>query len=148
MKHDRNGGTVRRPIRTGFRGRALLILGVLDLVYATGLAMAAFGIDGNVTTDFVSRAVPPGTLALLWLTVSVLCFTYAFRENDSIAWSAAMSVKVFWGILSGVGWLLNEIPRGYIGLAIWLAFASLVWLISRWPEPSKSINPFDPEGDL
>lgn len=127
---------MKRIMEVGYRGRALLILGVLDLVYAIGLAMVTFGIGGTRATDFISRAMPPGTLAAMWLIVSILCFVYAFRTWDSIAWSATVFIKVFWGVLSGVGWIVGEIPRGYIVVVIWWAFASLIWLISRWPEPT------------
>lgn len=125
---------------SGYRGRALLILGVLDSVYALGLTLAACGKTPTPAFQFASEALPGWLLALCWWVVAGLCFAYAFRLRDALAWSAAIFVKVFWGVLSGVGWLLGEIPRGYIAVGIWWAFASLVWLISTWPEVRASGN--------
>lgn len=136
----------RESIRTGYRGRALLILGVLDLVLAVSTALIAVSGPRGGSAGFISRTFPPQLLSAVWLAVALACFVFAFRQHDAFAWMLAIGVKVFWGILTFTGWVTGEIAQGYLSSGIWWAFASLVWLISRWPEPRKSVDP-GPETD-
>jgi hypothetical protein len=128
---------VRKPTNVGYRGRALLILGFLDLTVSTSLAVIALE-NRTVTgaTGFIARTLPAEVLATGWAVVAFLCFVFAFRRHDAFAWASAIGIKVFWGLLSVVGWMTGEIPNGYLAAGVWWAFAGLVWLISRWPEPA------------
>lgn len=134
LRHD--WGVMRRKIRgTGYRGRALLILGILDIAVATSLVQLILSGRGTASSGFIARAIPPEVLAGMWVAVAASCLIFAFRERDAFGWAAAIGIKVFWGLLSLVGWFSGEIPNGYLGAVIWWAFGALVWLISRWPEP-------------
>lgn len=126
---------MRIPDKTGYRGRALLTLGVLDLAVAFSLIQLLLSRPGTASGGFIAKTIPPEVLAGMWLTVAILCIVFAFKRRDSLAWSFAIGIKVFWGLLSVVGWLAGEIPSGYLSGIIWWSFGGLVWLISRWPEP-------------
>lgn len=121
---------MERKLRIGYRGRALLTLAVLDFVYATGLAVA-----GTSSSGFASEAIPEWVLIALWAAVGASCLWHAFRVRDALGWSLAIGIKALWGVFAGVGWMLGEIPYGYIAAVVWWAFGMLVWVMSRWPEP-------------
>jgi PAS domain S-box-containing protein len=76
----------------------------------------------------------------LWLRVGVVCLVQAVMRQDRIAFSAAIAIKVAWSLVSALGWLTGELPRGYLSLAIWITFGGLVAVIGSWPEPGPRFS--------
>jgi hypothetical protein len=123
--------------RVGRRGSALLFFALLDLVLAASLAGAPAATRSSPTYAFLSLLLPLWAWALVWAAVGVVCLVQAFMLCDRIAFACASWLKVGWGVLNLTGWLLGEIPRGYVSAVIWLALASFVALIASWPEPPR-----------
>jgi hypothetical protein len=122
--------------RVGRRGAALLFFAVLDLIYAFSLFNPAPSAVATPALQFVASLVPLWAWATAWLIVGLLCLIGAFWHEDSIAWTAAMAIKVLWGSVFLLGWLLVHLERGYVSAAIWLCTAALVALLAGWPEPN------------
>ncbi|MGW4476814.1 hypothetical protein ACWENQ_44785 [Nonomuraea sp. NPDC004354] len=120
--------------RIGRRGAALLWFALVDVVLAASMAAAPPDTGAYV---FLARILPLWAWAIPWAAVGVLCAVQAFALDDRLAFVAASALKVGWSVLYLAGWLLGEIPHGYIGAAIWLVFAGFVQVIAGWPEPPR-----------
>lgn len=118
----------------GRRGKALLALAILDLVYAYSLWESSRLAKPTAVAGYLVGREALLAYAALWTVTGVVLAVYAFRRWDAPGWSAAIALKVFWGGLIGVGWVTGQAPRGYLAVAIWWAFAWLVVIISGWPE--------------
>lgn len=111
-----------------------MFLTILDLLYALSLAFPPAEARRSASVRFISEVAPLWGWALLWLIVGVVCAIGAFSRKDQFAFSAAMGLKVLWGVIFTLGWLLAHVERGWVSGVIWLAFAGFVWLIGSWPE--------------
>ncbi len=121
--------------RIGRRGACLLFLALLDLVFAYALAkLSSTETAASPTYRFAQTLLPLDVWAALWGGVGVTCLAQAFQRVDRVAFGAASLIKVLWCLMQALGWLLGEIPRGYLGAAIWLAFAGFVQVIAGWRE--------------
>ncbi|MEU4772976.1 hypothetical protein [Micromonospora sp. NPDC023644] len=122
--------------RVGRRGSALLAFAALDTAY--GLRLATARPDSNTLYAWLHGPVPLWPWAALWAVVAVVCAGGAVRGKDRVAFVAAISIKVLWCSLYLCGWLLGELPDGWVSAAVWGAFALIVGLIAGWPEPIDS----------
>jgi hypothetical protein len=113
--------------RVGLRGIALIALGLLDLTYAYGLLNPPKPVTPIYL--FPSDVVGLCWWALLWAAVGVVLLVYAFRRHDTVAFTAAIMIKVLWGLFIGIGWLGGTVTRGYITMAFCLALAACVYVI-------------------
>ncbi|MEU7170296.1 hypothetical protein ABZ949_02245 [Micromonospora tulbaghiae] len=116
--------------RVGRRGIALLVFAGIDIALAIRLATAA-----NDATDFYAWLWVLTPLAALWAGVAVICLVGALRGTDRVAFAAAIGVKVLWCTLYLCGWVIGQVPDGWVSAAVWGGFAVIVWLIAGWPEP-------------
>lgn len=119
--------------RVGRRGCALLFFALLDLIYAASLLSAPAGGSYRFLADILPLAVWAG----LWGAVGLLCAVQAFLPSDRAAFAAASLIKVVWGMVQLIGWLIADLDRGYVAAAVWLAFAAFVLVIAGWPEPPR-----------
>ncbi|MGC5033090.1 hypothetical protein [Micromonospora sp. DT229] len=125
--------------RVGRRGSALLVFAALDVAYATRLTTVQ-----PPATDFYAwlhLPMPLWAWGALWLAVAALCTIGAWQDCDRVAFTAAIGIKVLWCSLYLSGWLLGEVPDGWVSACIWAAFAAVVWLIAGWPEPVNGKGP-------
>lgn len=120
-------------LRIGRRGCALLFFALLDLVYAASLLGAPTGGPYR----FLASMLPMAAWAALWATVGLLCAVQAFMRSDRAAFAAAALIKVVWGVVQLIGWLIADLDRGYVSAVIWLALAAFVHVIAGWPEPVR-----------
>lgn len=125
--------------RIGHRGAALLFFALVDLVYSASLAGAPPEIRATASYAFLTGILPLPVWAGLWGAVGAVCLVQAFMVHDRPAFVAASCLKVCWGSLYLAGWLLDEIPRGYVSAVIWLVFGGFVQVIASWPEPARRV---------
>lgn len=123
----------RLRARIGRRGASLLFLALLDTVYGLGLVMLS-ELPRSHVYRFAGDVAPLGVWAALWFTVGAVCAVQALMLRDQVAFAAASALKVGWGGMIFLGWLMGDIPRGYVSAAIWGAFAAWVFIISGWIE--------------
>jgi hypothetical protein len=120
----------------GRRGAALLCFGTLDVIYAISLAFP--GPNGRgAAPRWYGSILPLWVWAIWWLVVAVVCTIGAFRPCDRAGFAAAIGIKIWWGTLGLVGWVLGEVPVSTAG--IWLGLAVLVALIAGWPEAEHHV---------
>jgi PAS domain S-box-containing protein len=122
--------------RVGRRGCSLLFLGLLDLLYAQSLAWQSPEVQATPTYRFMDTVLPLRAWAGVWVTVGLVCLAQAFMRVDRVAFAAATALKFTWGLLYVVGWVFHDVPRGWVGATIWLAFGAWITIISTWPETS------------
>ena len=114
--------------RIGRRGAALLFFFLLDAVSAFALLNPPRPITATYT--WPATMAPLWVWAAAWAAVGLTCLVYAFLRHDTPAFTAAVSIKVLWGGVLGIGWVSGQVERGYSIAAIWLAFAAFVYLIA------------------
>lgn len=123
--------------RVGRRGCFLGFLLILDLAYGLSLAAPVAAARQSATVKYIAHVFPLWVWAALWLAVGVACAVGMFVRRDAFAFASAMALKVGWGALFGVGWLLAGLERGWLSTVIWWSFAAVIALISAWPEPPR-----------
>jgi hypothetical protein len=84
---------------------------------------------------FLAQLLPLPVWAGVWACVGSMCLIHAFMHADRLAFACASALKVAWGLINLIGWIVADLPRGYVAAAIWLSFAGFVQVISQWPEP-------------
>lgn len=119
--------------RIGRRGCALLFFALLDIVYAASLLSA----PTSGSYRFLASMLPLAAWASLWAAVGALCLVQAFMRTDRAAFAAASLIKVMWGVVQLLGWILADLDRGYVSAIVWLALAGFVHVIAGWAEPAR-----------
>ncbi len=114
----------------------------LDLVYGYSLANPTAGTLTSPTNRFFASVLPLPAWACVWITVGLICLWHAFHRYDRFGFSAAVLIKMLWGILALVGVITAGVSPSVP--AIWLALAGLVWVLSGWREPHQDAD--DAEG--
>lgn len=97
-----------------------------------------------------SLLIPYPVWGWLWMAAAVNAATGVFARNDRVQYSLSAMFKVAWAGVQGHIWLAQHQPRGWVGLAVWLAFAVLILVINGWPEPSPPVivvSPSSGQGD-
>lgn len=118
--------------RLGPRGAVLLCLAWIDVFYGTGLLCAEGPTRTQPTYAFPAEVAPLPVWGVMWLVAAVVLIVNAFRAADAAGYSTAISVKVLWGAMMLGGWIAGDIPRGYVGMSIWLAMAVVVAVCARF----------------
>jgi PAS domain S-box-containing protein len=119
--------------RIGRRGAFLTFLGVLDVVYAYGLAFPGAA-GSSAGMRYLDSIAPLWCWASFWASTGILCLAYAFARKDAVAYGAAMFLKVVWASTYFIGWAIAGLDRGYLSTVVWGGFAFVVALIGGWPE--------------
>ena len=133
-------GPVRRSARkvvrrVGRRGAFLAFLAVLDVAYGWSLYVVS---PAHRVYDLL---LPWQAWGIIWLSVGAVCAIGAVLRTgaDRVAFALAAALKTFWGLVFVRVWLYDHVPRGWVSVVIWLAFAAVVLLVSSWPEPPRRI---------
>lgn len=123
-----------RP-HVGKRGRFLLFLALLDVVYSFSLAVPGEATRATAQFIWLASIAPLWAWSAAWGAVAVILLWQAFSRRDIIGYAAAWALKVGWGVVSLGGWLFGDVERGYVAAAIFLVFAWIVGVIAGWAEP-------------
>jgi hypothetical protein len=119
----------------------LIGLALLDFTYAYGLLNPPTPV--TEVYEFPGDVIELCWWALLWAVVGVLLMVYAFRRHDTPAYTAAVLLKAFWGLLLGLGWVGGHIDRGYVSAIVWLAFAVCVFVVMAGVEQQTPVRSSD-----
>lgn len=120
--------------RLSQRGTCLLLIAVLDLVYAQGLACADQATRATPTYAFLAGILPLEMWACMWAAVGCLALAQAWVRSDWLAYTAATGLKIAWALLHLGAWMFGVLPRGYVAAAIWLLAAGFVMVMSTVPK--------------
>lgn len=116
--------------RIGRRGASLGFFALVDVVHAIAIAYAP--LTGSY--PFLSTLLPLWAWALPWVVVGMLCALSAPARQDRIAFVAASALSVGWAAVHLAGWVVGEIPRGYLGGVVWGGYAAFIQVIAGWAE--------------
>lgn len=126
--------------RLSQRGAVLLILAIVDLVFAYALAAAPPQTLATETYRFYASLMPMPAWGTLWAFVGVLCLVQAWTPRDRVAYGCATGLKVGWALLHLGAWIAGVLPRGYVAAVIWMLGAGLVMVISTVPKGGPRID--------
>lgn len=115
--------------RIGHRGSFLLFLALLDFAYGYSLIAAP---PQERVFDLL---LPWAVWGWIWVGTGAVLFAGSLVIRDRIAYSLAALLKVVWAGVFAEVWLVQNLPRGFVSVVVWAAFALTVILISGWPEP-------------
>lgn len=126
--------------RAGRRGAFLAFLAILDWAYGYSLYETA------APQRRLDLLLPWQAWAVIWLATGAVCAAGVFLPagRDRWSFSAAALLKGAWGALFIRVWLYDSLPRGWVSVIIWLAFAATVLLVSGWPEHPAPASPEKP----
>lgn len=129
-------------LHVGKRGRALLFFGALDVVVAVSLAAPDAETRRVALYVWLAQIAPLWVYAFTWGGVGIVCLWQAFCRRDQVGFTAAASLKVFWGLACLGGWVFGGVERGYVSAAIYLGLAYLVArVLAPWDEPGDWKGP-------
>jgi hypothetical protein len=114
--------------RAGRRGAFLAFLTILDVAY--GYALFATAAPQRALDLFL----PWQAWGIIWMATGAVCSTGILLRRDRFQFTAAAALKASWGFLYADIWLVQHAPRGWVSVAVWLAFAATVLIIAGWPE--------------
>lgn len=120
--------------RLSQRGACLLLIAVLDLIYAQGLVCVPAETAATPTYAFFAALLALPVWAVLWGAVGLLCLALAWTTHDRAAYVAASALKVLWALLYLGAWVAGILPRGYVSAAIWLLAAGFVMVVASVPK--------------
>jgi hypothetical protein len=127
--------------RLGRRGLSLLFFAILDAIYSISLVAPDEATRHVPLFQWLASIAPLWVWAVLWGATSLVLFWFAFQRRDQVGFSAAIFLKVTWGLVSLGGWIFGDVDRGYVSAAIWLFLAGFVGVLAGWEE-----NPPRPKG--
>lgn len=125
----RVANTVRH--RIGRRGAFLAFLAVLDFAYGYALLSTSVRNLAGQPDFYLSLH----TWGWVWTGVGVVCTSGIALRKDVPQFTIAASLKAVWGGLYAAAWLTQSVPKLWISVVVWWAFALTVLLIAGWPEP-------------
>lgn len=136
---------IRPPRAIGRRGTVLLFLALVDVITALSLWRPAPIEAQSATVRFLALIAPLSWWAVLWLAVGMVCAAGALAHRlDPVAFAAATALKVLWGTVFLLGWLIADLHRGWAAAIVWLGFAVLVGVIAGWAEPPVTVPAHKP----
>lgn len=106
----------------------------LNSYYCWGLLSLPPEAKASPAFSFINGFAPIEVWAGLWGFSAFLCWIFAFRRGDAIAFAAGIAIYLLWGIIYLAGDIAGQIYRGSIAASIWFALSMFVGLISGWPE--------------
>lgn len=126
--------------RVGRRGCSLAFLALLDVLFAQALWTQPPEVRAAPANQFLGSLLPLHWWGAVWLTVGSVCLVQAFMRVDRVAFAASTALKLTWGSLNLAGWMVGEVPRGWVSATFWLAFGGFVTIIATWPELHEMIR--------
>lgn len=119
--------------RLGRRGIFLLFLSLVDLLY---------GYSQIANPTEIVEVVSHTTWGWLWIGVGIALFIGAWVRRDRAAFGLAAFIKAAWAGMWVDVWFSDAIvPRAWVSVVIWGAFAAVVMVVATWPE----VRMFHPE---
>lgn len=138
-ERDRDPLGIRIRTRLGRRGASLAFFALVDVVFSYFLARMPADAAKSGSYPFLATIAPLWVWAIPWALSGLLCVLYAPRmmPEDRVAFAAASAVCVGWSVIHLAGWVVGEIPRGFVAAVVWGGFAAFIQVIAGWTEPPR-----------
>lgn len=115
--------------RIGRRGAFLLFLALLDILY--GWSMLVTPIPG----PDLHLILPLDAWGWIWIGTGIYLIPGALIKRDRSFFALAAFLKAGWAGAWVSVWLSDPfIPRAWVSVVIWAAFAGVVLVVASWPE--------------
>lgn len=128
----------------GYRGLFLLLVGVVQAGYGSGLLTAARypARDAHWWPAAARQAggLPLGTWGIIWLAAAATCLVSAWFTVDQIGYATAELLTAGWAALAMQRWITTGEPGAWAPAVIYAGVAAGILLVSRWPEPVPPIS--------
>ncbi len=124
--------------RAGRRGAFLAFLAVLDMAYGYSLWVTA------APQRFLNLLLPWQAWGIIWIACGVIVATGVFARWDRFQFTVAAALKGCWALLYVKLWLADSLPRGWVAVTVWGAFALVILVVAGWPEPIRMPDPETP----
>lgn len=123
--------------QTGRRGAALLVFAFVDFALAWSLIDPANAAVTAAQPSYraMAEVAPLAFWGWVWVAVGFVCLAAALARDDRFGFGVAIGIKVVWSGCFVASWLAYDVPRAWVGAALWGVVAALVYLIAGWPEP-------------
>jgi len=128
--------------RAGHRGAFLTFLTVLDCLYGYSLLSAPPAVFGGYYL-----LLPLTTLGWIWIGAAIFLSTGIFLRTDRAHFAVAAVIKGAWAAFFVNLWY-QGLPRAWISVVLWAAFAGIILIVASWQEPVKFIDPPPPVDEL
>lgn len=112
--------------RIGRRGLFLTFLTLLNAIFGSSLWIYPY----PQPWPYFSQH----TAAAAWMVMAVITATGIPLRRDRFQYALAAMFKFAWALRYAWLWA-HGFPGAWGALAVWLAFAAIVMMISGWPEP-------------
>jgi FtsH-binding integral membrane protein len=119
--------------RAGHRGAFLAFLVLLDWLYGYSILTDAGPLD------HLHLFLPVPVWGWIWIIVGVALATGVFTKHDRFHYGLSATFKTAWAAALINVQLTQHMPRIWISVVIWLAFAALVVVVSSWPESRRHV---------
>ena len=126
--------------RIGRRGAWLLVMALLDFIYAYGLIFPTQFARTSPSLSYFQRWMPLTAWGIIWGLVSLTCLIYAFKIKDGIGFGVAVGLKVGWAMTLLLGWIVGDVERGYQSAAFFFALAAALLLTASWRENYQMVE--------
>jgi hypothetical protein len=121
----------------GRRGAFLLFLALVDLLY---------GYSQLTTPTSIVEVFSSTTWGWIWIGIGVVLTAGAFVHRDRAAFGLAAFIKAAWAGMWVDVWISDaHVPRAWVSVVIWGAFAGVVLVVSTWPEVHPAQRSVDGE---
>lgn len=121
--------------RLGRRGAFLLFLALLDSLYGYSIVTEAAQLRP------LDMIIPVPVWGWVWIVTGCLLPLGAFVRRDRLFFGWSTFVFAAWAGTWVSVWVHEpQIPRVWINIVVWGAFAALVVIVSTWPEV-KTLKP-------
>lgn len=128
--------------RAGHRGAFLSFLVLLDVLYGYSLLSSP---PATFAGYYLPLSLP--AMGWIWIGVGIALSTGIFLRNDRLHFALSAMFKTAWaGLFVNLWW--QGLPRAWVSVVLWAAFAGIVLVVASWAEPVTVINPPPPGSDL
>jgi hypothetical protein len=113
----------------GRRGIFLLFLALVDIIVGLSIMWQPETFPG------LGRALPITVWQWWWLGTGIVLIPGAFMVRDRVFFALAAFLKAAWSARWVWIWVsVPQIPRPWVSVVVWGAFAGIVLVIASWPE--------------
>lgn len=128
--------------RAGHRGAFLAFLTLLDCLYGWSLLTTPPAQFGGYYL-----LLPLDVIGWIWLGSGIFVATGIFLRTDRLHFAVASVIFAGWAALFVNLWW-QGLPRAWVSVVLWAAFAGIILIVSSWSEPVTWIDPPNPDDEL
>lgn len=129
----------RADTRFGRRGLCLALFAGVYIVYGFALAGSDPARPG---LELITKHIDLPTWAFLWIASGVAAVGFSVTRRSWLGYALLMPMPALWGLANVGAFVLSlgterGTPSAWAGALVWSFIATLLAIISGWPEPAN-----------